>query len=190
MQTTDSLRVAIIIGSTREQRFGPTVAGWFHDHALKHGGLDLDLIDLAETGLPDVLGRPDDAVDALAPRLAQADAFVFVTPEYNRGYPAALKTAIDSYVDEWKAKPVAIVSYGGVSGGLRGAEQLRQVMGELHAVTIRDAVSFHSCWNKFDDDGLPLDIAGASAAATALLNQLTWWARALRAARTAQPYPF
>ncbi|WP_327149637.1 NADPH-dependent FMN reductase [Nocardia sp. NBC_01329] len=190
MHTTDSLRVAVIIGSTRAQRFGPTVAEWFHDHALEHGGLDLDLIDLVETGLSEVLGDPDDAVEALAPRLAQADAFVIVSPEYNRGYPASLKTAIDSYVDEWKAKPVGIVSYGGVSGGLRAAEQLRQVLGELHAVTIRDTVSFHSCWNKFDDSGRPLDVAGASAAATTLLNQLTWWARALRTARTAQPYPF
>ncbi|MFF2087903.1 NADPH-dependent FMN reductase [Nocardia sp. NPDC058176] len=186
---TDSLRVAIIIGSTRAQRFGPTVADWFHKHAAAHGGLDLDLIDLAHAGLSDVLADdPDPAVLALAPRLAQADAYVVVTPEYNHGYPAPLKTAIDSYVDEWKAKPVAIVSYGGVSGGLRAAEQLRQVFGELHAVTIRDTVSFHNCWNKFDDAGQPLDLAGAGAAATALLNQLTWWAHALREARAARPY--
>ncbi|MEV0251041.1 NAD(P)H-dependent oxidoreductase [Nocardia sp. NPDC050712] len=189
MQATDPLRIAIIIGSTRAQRFGPTVADWFHDHARGHGGLDLDLIDLAETALPDVLDHPGPAVQALAPRLARADAFVIVSPEYNRGYPAPLKTAIDSYVEEWKAKPVAFVCYGGVSGGLRAAEQLRQVFAELHAITIRDTVSFHSCWSKFDDNGRPLDSAGAGAAATALLNQLTWWARALHEARGAHPYP-
>lgn len=185
----DLLRVAIIIGSTRAQRFGPTVADWFHGHARAHGGLDLDLIDLAETGLPDDLDESALAVKTLAPRLAAADAFVIVSPEYNRGYPAPLKTCIDSYVDEWKAKPVAIVSYGGISGGLRAAEQLRQVFGELHAVTIRDTVSFHSCWSKFDDAGRPLDSAGAGAAATALLNQLTWWGRALHDARATRPYP-
>lgn len=190
MQATDPLRVAIIIGSTRAQRFGPTVAHWFHAHATEHGGLDLDLIDLARTGLSDVLDEPDAAVRALAPRLARADAFVIVSPEYNRGYPAPLKTAIDSFVEEWKAKPVAFVCYGGVSGGLRAAEQLRQVFGELHAIAIRDTVSFHSCWNKFDDTGRPIDLAGASAAATALLNQLTWWARALHDAREARTYPF
>lgn len=191
MQATDAVHVAIIIGSTRGQRFGPTVATWFHEHAKAHGGLDLDLIDLADAGLSDVLDGPgsDAAVAALSPRLARADAFVIVSPEYNRGYPAPLKTAIDSYVEEWKAKPVAIVSYGGVSGGLRAAEQLRQVFGELHAVTIRDTVSFHSCWNKFDDTGRPLDLVGANAAATALLNQLTWWARALHDARETRPYP-
>ncbi|RBO95992.1 NADPH-dependent FMN reductase [Nocardia puris] len=189
MHATDAVHVAIIIGSTRAHRFGPTVATWFHEHAAAHGGLDLDLIDLADAGLSDVLDESDAAVAALAPRLARADAFVIVSPEYNRGYPAPLKNAIDSYVEEWKAKPVAIVSYGGVSGGLRAAEQLRQVFGELHAVTIRDTVSFHSCWNKFDDSGKPLDLAGAGAAATALLNQLTWWARALHDARVARPYP-
>ncbi|WP_306360850.1 NADPH-dependent FMN reductase [Nocardia sp. CC227C] len=188
MQATDPLRVAIIIGSTRAQRFGPTVATWFHGHARAHGGLDLDLIDLAEAGLSDVLDETGAAVDALAPRLAEADAFVIVSPEYNRGYPAPLKTAIDSYVDEWKAKPVAFVSYGGVSGGLRAVEQLRQVFGELHAITIRNTVSFHSCWNRFDDAGRPLDAAGAEAAATALLHQLTWWARALHDARAIRPY--
>ncbi|MEU8898210.1 NAD(P)H-dependent oxidoreductase [Nocardia sp. NPDC048505] len=189
MQQAAPLRVAIIIGSTRVQRFGPTVAGWFHAHAIEHGGLEVDLIDLAEAGLPDVLERPSEAVTALAVRLARADAFVIVSPEYNRGYPASLKNAIDSYVEEWKAKPIAFVCYGGVSGGLRAAEQLRQVFGELHAVAIRDSVSFHSCWTKFDDTGKPLDLAGAGAAATALLNQLTWWARALRDARAVRPYP-
>ncbi|WP_416566327.1 NADPH-dependent FMN reductase [Nocardia testacea] len=190
MRATETLRVAIIIGSTRAQRFGPTVAEWFHRHALEHGGLDLDLIDLAEMSLPDILADPDAAVTALGSRLARADAFVIVSPEYNRGYPASLKNAIDWFVDEWKAKPVAIVSYGGISGGLRGAEQLRLVFGELHAVPIRETVSFHSCWNKFNDTGQPLDLAGTGAAATALLDQLTWWAHALRTARSGLPYPF
>lgn len=100
MPASDLMRVAIIIGSTRTERFGPTVARWFHGHAVGHGGLDLDLIDLAETPLPADLDRPDETVAALSKRLARADAFVIVSPEYNRGYPAALKTAIDSYVDE------------------------------------------------------------------------------------------
>lgn len=116
---------------------------------------------------------------ALGERLARADAFVIVTPEYNHGYHASLENAIDWFVDEWKAKPVAIVSYGGISGGLRGAEQLCPVFVELHAVPIRETVSFHSCWNKFDDDGQPLDLVGTGAAVKALLAQLTWWAHAL-----------
>ncbi|MGK5552558.1 NADPH-dependent FMN reductase [Actinomadura kijaniata] len=183
------IRVAIIIGSTRRGRFGPTVADWFTRVARAHGGLEVDVVDLAEAGLPEVLDDTGDAaVRALASRLADADAFVVVTPEYNRGYPAPLKTAIDWFVDEWKAKPVAFVSYGGVSGGLRAVEQLRQVFTELHATTVRDTVSFHTCWNRFDDAGEPVDRAGTEAAAKSLLDQLVWWGRALRDARTARPY--
>ncbi|MEU5876101.1 NAD(P)H-dependent oxidoreductase [Spirillospora sp. NPDC047279] len=194
MPDTRQVRTAIIIGSTRDGRFGPTVAGWFTAHATRHAGagLDLDVVDLAETALPDRLGAIDGpappAVRALAPRLAAADAFVVVTPEYNHSYPAPLKTAIDWYVDEWKAKPVGFVSYGGASGGLRAVEHLRPVFAELQAVTIRETVSFHSCRDRFDDRGRPVDGAGCSAAADGLLDQLTWWARALRAARAQSPH--
>ncbi|KAB2348419.1 NADPH-dependent FMN reductase [Actinomadura rudentiformis] len=188
MSETRPLRTAIIIGSTREGRFALTVADWFAGLAARRAELELDVIDLAETRLPDTLGEIDGtepaAVRALAPRLAAADAFVVVTPEYNHSFPAPLKTAIDWYVDEWRAKPVGFVSYGGTSGGLRAVEQLRQVFAELQAVTIRETVSFHSVWNRFDEGGQPIDAAGAAAAADGLLDQLTWWARALRTART------
>lgn len=191
MSTTAPLNLAIIIASTRAERFGPTVAAWFRDRAAEYGDLHIDLIDLAETPLPQTLDRKHGdppEVSALATRLARADAFVIVTPEYNRGYPAPLKTAIDWYVNEWQAKPIGFVGYGGMSGGLRAIEQLRQVFTELHATTVRDTVSFHSCWTKFDDAGVPLDATGAAAAAKALLDQLAWWARALRDARAIRPY--
>ena len=87
--------------------------------------------------------RPE-PVAALAPRLAGADAFVIVTPEYNHSFPAVLKNAIDWYHGEWSRKPVAFVSYGGVSGGLRAVQQLRHVFIELSAVPIRDTISFTS----------------------------------------------
>jgi NAD(P)H-dependent FMN reductase len=192
--TSSPTRTAIIIGSTREGRFGHTVADWFTDHATRYvdGRTPApDLIDLAETQLPQTLGEIGGPlpppVRALAPRLAAADAFVVVTPEYNHSFPAPLKTAIDWYVDEWKAKPVGFVSYGGTGGGLRAVEQLRLVFAELQAVTIRETVSFHSCWDRFDDSGSPVDSAGYAAAADGLLAQLAWWARALRAARTELP---
>ncbi|QFG22563.1 NADPH-dependent FMN reductase [Actinomadura sp. WMMB 499] len=192
MTVTGPLNVAIIVGSTREGRFGPTVAAWFTKEAGRRPALALDVVDLAETTLPDVLAAdhayPPEPVRELGERLARADAFVIVTPEYNRSFPASLKTAIDWYVDEWEAKPVGFVSYGGVSGGLRAVEQLRQVFAELHVVTVRNTVSFHSCWDRFDDDGHPIDAAGCGAAAESLLDQLTWWARTLRDARAERPY--
>jgi NAD(P)H-dependent FMN reductase len=186
------LRVAMIIGSTRKGRFGPIVANWFAEQAAQRADMILDVIDLRAAGLPGtLLDEGDDLpepVRALAPRLAAADAFVVVTPEYNHSFPASLKTAIDWYVDEWRAKPVGFVCYGGVSGGLRAVEQLRLVFAELHAVTIRDTVSFPTCRERFDDTGRPVDAAGGDAAAKGLLDQLAWWAHALRAARAARPY--
>jgi NAD(P)H-dependent FMN reductase len=189
----DPLKIAVVIGSTREGRFGPVVASWFVGEARRQTNLevdlDVDVIDLAELMLPaDYPRQPTPAVAAWTARLDAADAFVVVTPEYNHAYPAALKQAIDLARREWQAKPVAFVSYGGLSGGLRAVEQLRQVFAELHAVTIRDTVSFHMAHSAFDADGRPIDATGPSAAAKQLLDQLSWWARALRDARAIRPY--
>ena len=111
-----------------------------------------------------------------------------VTPEYNHSFPASLKAAIDLVGPEWRATPVALVSYGGMSGGLRASEHLRQVFAELHATTVRDTVSFHGGWACFDEHGEPHDRTGTDAAATVLLDQLTWWGLALREARDRRPY--
>ncbi len=187
--TEDRLRVAIIVGSIREGRFGPTAATWIATQARQRDDIDVDVIDLAEARLPEVLadGAPPAVVD-LAPRLAAADAFVVVTPEYNHSFPASLKNAIDWYFDEWKAKPVAFVSYGGMSGGLRAVEQLRLVLAEVHATTVRDTVSFHNYPDQFDADGQPVDPEGPNVAAKGMLDQLTWWAHALRNHRAEHPY--
>ncbi|GII80944.1 FMN reductase [Sphaerisporangium rufum] len=191
---TERLRVAVIIGSTRSGRFGATVAGWLTARARRRGDLDVDLVDLADARLPDTLGDHDEprppAVRALAPRLAAADAFAVVTPEYNRSFPAPLKTAIDWYYEEWHAKPVTFVAYGRESGGLHAIEQLRQVFTEVHAVAIHGAVSLPCYWNLFTaDGGWPKPGADCHAALASALDQLTWWARALRDARATRPYP-
>ena len=183
------LRLAVIVGSTREARFGSTVARWFTTQAEARAEFGIDVIDLADPHLPAVLtSGPDVVVDSFRERLDRADAFVVVTPEYNHGYPAPLKQAIDLAHREWQAKPVAFVSYGGISGGLRAVEQLRQVFAELHAVTIRDCVSFHNAWPLFDADGWLREETGADVAAKTMLDRLAWWARALRAAREDEPY--
>ena len=187
------LRLAVIVGSTRNGRFGPTVAGWFAGRAAKRGDFDLDLIDLATANLPPTLTDGDEPTPAevavLAPRLAAADAFVVVTPEYNNSFPAPLKTALDWYYEEWHAKPVAIVSYGRESGGLYAAAQLRQIFTELHAVTIHHTVTLPCYWQRFAADGSwPRPGAGYDASVKTTLDQLAWWAQALREARTKHPY--
>ncbi|GGO46551.1 FMN reductase [Streptomyces daqingensis] len=198
MENTTPLRLAVIVASVRANRFGPTVSGWFADEAEKHGGYDVDLVDLAETGHGLPLAMPGSGAElppevervrgGLAARLAAADAFVIVTPEYNHSFPAALKNVIDWFHGEWHAKPVGFVSYGGMAGGQRAVEQLRQVFPELHAVTVRETLSFHTAWERFAEDGRPHDLEGSSAAAKGMLRQLEWWGRALREARTRTPY--
>ncbi|MGW7194784.1 NADPH-dependent FMN reductase [Streptomyces chryseus] len=190
---TAPLRLAVIVASNREGRFAPVVTDWFLARAAEYDALDVDVVDVARVDLPTALSfSPSDDVKAVlaevSPRLAAADAFVVVTPEYNHSFPAALKNLIDWHGSEWHAKPVGFVSYGGMSGGLRAVEQLRQVFAEMHATTIRETVSFHGAWSHFDVDGRHKDPSGAETAAKALLNQLTWWARALRDARSVRPY--
>jgi NAD(P)H-dependent FMN reductase len=113
---------------------------------------------------------------------------VVVTPEYNHSFPASLKNLIDWHYTQWRAKPVGFVSYGGVAGGLRAVEHLRTVFAELHAVTTRDVVSFHTAWEQFDDSGKPVDPVGPATAAKTMLDQLAWWGLALRQARAERPY--
>ncbi|BDI30699.1 FMN reductase [Capsulimonas corticalis] len=183
---TAKLNVALIYGSTREGRFCDTIADWIAGEILSQDGFALDLVDPAQLDLPHRHeARQSPELSALKERLAAADAFVVVTPEYNHGYPAALKFLIDSVYEEWRGKPVAFVSYGGVSGGLRAVEQLRPVFAELHAMTIRDSVSFANPWEQFGPGGKLLQPERAAKTAALMLEQLQWWAAALREARDA-----
>jgi NAD(P)H-dependent FMN reductase len=196
--STEVLQLAVILGSVRQGRFGPVLARWFVDEAQQHGQFNVDLIDLAETPLPLVLPpeppaiatrdtRPAGMAD-LTQKLQAADAFVMVTPEYNHSFPASIKSLIDWHFTEWRAKPVGFVSYGGIGGGLRAVEQLRLVFAEMHGVTVRDTVSFHSYWELFNADGRLRNPEGPQGAAKVLLDQLAWWGTVLHDARLNNPY--
>lgn len=183
------VRLAVLVGSTRPGRFADVVVRFLLDQLAGRADLVVDVVDLAEVDLPARLpAGPDPTVDAYAERIGRAEAFVVVTPEYNHAYPASLKQAIDLVHAEWRAKPVGFVAYGGVSGGLRAVEQLRLVFAELHAVGVRDTVSLHGAHGLFDEAGRMTDPAGAEAATKVLLDQLRWWALALREARRVRPY--
>ncbi len=191
----ERVNLAVVIGSVRSGRFGPTVARWFADQAARREDLTVELVDLVDYPLPLEKATPGDPPDeetarlrrALAERLGRADAFVVVTPEYNNTIPAALKNAIDWIFDEWAAKPVGFVSYGGMSGGLWAVSHLRHVFTELHAVPLRDSLIFHQAWTRFDG-GAPRDAEESEVAAKAMLSRLVWWAEALRTARALRPY--
>jgi NAD(P)H-dependent FMN reductase len=171
----------VIIGSTREGRVGGGIGQWIADHAARRNGFAVTLVDLADYDLPARYPQsPTPQMESFASRIGEADAFVVVTPEYNRSFPASLKQAIDCAYDEWQAKPVGFVSYGCGSDGRYAVEHLRTVFTELHAVTMRNGVAF--------DLFAGTDLEARAAAADTMLDQLRWWGRALCDARTAQPY--
>lgn len=190
---TAPLAIAVLLGSSREGRFLDHVAAWLRAAVGSDPRFALDVLDPRELGLPEAFPAGDTpALRAYAARIGRADGFILVTPEYNHSYPAALKTLIDSARDEWRRKPAAFVSYGGIAGGLRAVEHLRHVLAELQTVGLRDGVSFHSPWSHVGEDGDWRVPAQTGRALAAMLDGLDWWGRALRSARaagTADPAP-
>ncbi len=176
--------IGIIVGSVRRPRLGRVVANWLLTRTVPRTDLVTDLIDLAEVDLPLDGVQPGGVSDSpLSPRLHAVDGFIVVTPEYNHSFPAALKNAIDWHMSEWARKPVAFVSYGAGSGGIRAVEQLRLVFAELSAATTRTSVVMTAPWDRLGDNGALVSDAGLDAAGDATLDELVWWSRALRTAR-------
>ena len=138
----------IIISSTRPGRVGLPVGTWVAEAALRHGDFTVEVADLAEIDLPMFneprhprLGQYDfDHTRRWSETIGHSDAFVFVMPEYNYGYPASLKNALDYLSTEWAYKPVVLVSYGGVSGGLRAATGLQPVLTGLRLLPVAGAL--------------------------------------------------
>ncbi|MFC4011976.1 NADPH-dependent FMN reductase [Nonomuraea purpurea] len=188
MASGSPLRVAVIIGSTRVGRMCDTVGGWFAERARRRDDLAIELLDLAGYDFPGCY--PQEATPSMcefAVAIGRAEAFVVVTPEYNRSFPASLKQAIDFAYDEWQAKPVGFVAYGSGSTGFYAVEHLRTVFGALHAVTMPDWVGIDLLGADVDE-GRPRDADDRLRAVAALLDQLTWWGRVLRDGRREHPY--
>ncbi|WP_454852316.1 NADPH-dependent FMN reductase [Rhizobium binxianense] len=182
------VRLAIIYGSTRQGRICDRVVRWLVRELARYPQFEADLIDPLDFALPVTQETDHSEVARLGARLAMADAFIIVTPEYNHSFTAPLKFLIDLFSDPWQGKPISFVSYGGISGGLRAVEQLRLVFAELHAVTIRDSVSFSAPWSRFDEDGNLDRPDDALRLLSRMMARLEWWAHALRTARTDRPY--
>jgi NAD(P)H-dependent FMN reductase len=186
-------RLLIVIASTRPGRVGLPVARWFEEHAIAHAGFAVSVADLAEIDLP-FLDEPShprlqqytkqhtrDWSDTVSP----SDAFVFVMPEYNHGFNAPLKNAIDFLHDEWRYKPVGLVSYGGQGAGTRAAQMIKPVVATLRMSPIGEAVSIPFVRQFVGDDGRfqPNEVLAQSA--TALLDELVRLEGALRPLRSA-----
>ena len=185
-----TLRLNIVIASTRPGRVGATVGKWFHDVARKHGSFEAHLVDLADFKLP-VYDEPRhprlqeyerEHTRRWAESVGSADAFVLVTPEYNHGPTPALLNALDFVYTEWNYKPAAFVSYGGISGGMRAVQVTKLTLTTLKMVPILEAVTIPTVAEHLEDGNfVPTEIHVQSA--DALLNELQRWAEALKPMR-------
>jgi len=190
-------RLSIIVGSTRPGRAGLPIADWFADRARGHGGFEIDVVDLAELNLP-MLDEPNHPrlrqythqhTKDWSARIAGSDAFVIVTPEYNHGYSAPVKNAIDYLHHEWHYKPVGFVSYGGVAAGTRAMQQLKQVVTALRMLPLTDAVNIPFHTQFLDDDGRVQANEVMEQAADVMLDELVRVAETLRPLREAVEQP-
>ncbi|HUC26269.1 MAG TPA: NAD(P)H-dependent oxidoreductase [Streptosporangiaceae bacterium] len=182
--TTPTLQ--IIIASTRPGRVGPSVAAWFRDRAIKTGSFEVELIDLAEVNLP-MFDEPKHPrfgeyvhqhTKDWSATIRRGDAYVFVIPEYNYGFNAAIKNAIDYLNKEWQYKPLGFVSYGGVAAGTRAVQMLKQVVTAVKMVPMADAVHIPFVQQFLDSERVLQPNQIMEDAATALLAELARWTSA------------
>ncbi len=186
-----ALKLNVIIGSTRPGRVGPTVAEWVDRFAREHSQFDVELVDLAafnlpllnESAHPRLQKYEHEATKRWAASVASADAYVFVTPEYDFFAPASLVNAVQCVLLEWDYKPAGIVSYGGISGGLRSAQELRQLLGNVNVHAIKQSVPVPFFNNFIDDDGVFVPNEPMAEGARLMLTELHKWAVALKTMR-------
>jgi NAD(P)H-dependent FMN reductase len=189
-----ALKLNIVIGSTRPGRVGPVVAEWVKEAAREHGQFDVELVDLADFGLPllDEAAHPkmqqyaNEPTKRWSESVASADAFVFVTPEYDYFAPATLVNAVQTLMQEWFYKAAGVVSYGGISGGLRSAQVLRQLLGNVNVHALPQVVPVPMFPQFIGDDGVFRPNEAMKDGAKAMLDELLKWASALKTLRPAE----
>jgi len=185
-----TLKIGIIVGTTRPGRHADSVAKWVYERASKRTNAEFHVVDIADfhlplldEAMPPSMGKySHEHTKVWAAKIASFDGFIFVTPEYNHGIPGSLKNAIDFVYSEWNNKAAGIVSYGS-AGGVRAAEQLRQVLGELQVADVRSSV-FFSLFDDFEHflTFKPRPVTEASL--ETMLDQLIAWSGALKPLRT------
>jgi NAD(P)H-dependent FMN reductase len=195
------LKIKIIVGSTRQGRFSEKPAQWIHEETKKLEGVDVELLDLRDYPMP-FFESPmspsmtkgqyeNEVVKKWAAKIKEGDAFIIVTPEYNHGYPAVLKNAMDVIYPEWNRKPVGFVAYGSAMGA-RSVEQLRQVAVELQMAPIRNAIHippdiFSAARTSEEQQGFEIfekmRKSSARDPVERFFDDLLWWARALKYGR-------
>ncbi len=186
-----ALKLNVITVSTRPGRVGPSVAKWFSDFAAAHGKFDVRPVDLAEFALP-VYDEPNHPVmqkyqhehtKKWAASVAEADAYVFVTPEYNFNPPPAFYNALNYVFKEWNYKPAGFVSYGGASGGLRATQMAKQLVTTLKMMPMYEGVMVPMVAQLLDENKAFKSNELIDKSATAMLDELLKWATAMKPMR-------
>ncbi len=181
----------VVVGSVRPGRVGLPVGRWFHRHAQRHGAFDVRLIDLAEVALP-VNEEPKhprlrqyrhEHTKRWSALVEQADAFVFVSPEYNHSFSAPLKNALDYLNQEWRDKPAGLLTYGGASAGTRALVALRPVLAALGMPSVPTAVTVPFVAQFMTQEGEFEPNEATVKGADSMLTELTRWTEAMRLVR-------
>jgi NAD(P)H-dependent FMN reductase len=191
MNTTDAARtkpkLCVITVSTRPSRAGVPLSTWIFERAVSHGVFEVELVDLKTENLPmfDEPRHPrlrqyeHEHTKRWSAKIEAADAFVFVTPEYNHGTPPSLINALTYLAQEWAHKPVGFVSYGGPAGGTRAVQMVKPMMAALKMVALLESVMAPLFTRSIDDKGVFNPSELQSAGATAMLDALGKWVSAL-----------
>jgi NAD(P)H-dependent FMN reductase len=185
------LNIHVILGSVREGRMALPVGNWVMEQAAAHEALNCELIDLLDWNLPFIPypkppaagGYTDPLQIRWAEKIAAADGYILIAPEYNHSASAVLKNALDTVFAEWNRKPVSYVGYGG-AGGARSVEQLRMTSISLEMAPLNNAVHLIRPGAKREGDRFNGDSYDQKALGQ-LFDELSWWGRALKAARGA-----
>jgi NAD(P)H-dependent FMN reductase len=181
-------KLKIIIGSTRPGRKGPAIARWIAGVAGQYKDFDIEILDLAEINLP-LLDEPNHPrlknyvhqhTKDWSRMIEDGDAFIFVTPEYNYSYGAALKNAIDYLHQEWQYKPAAFVSYGGLAGGTRAVQALKLVISSLKMTAVNESVNINFFMKYFNKDDVFSGEEMHNTAAKLMLDELLKWTIVLK----------
>lgn len=173
-------KLIVLVASTRPGRVGSTIGKWFAEYATEHGGFDVELVELADQNLP-IFDEPQhpaaqqyehEHTKAWSKKVAEADAFVFVTPEYNFSTPASLLNALTYLVKEWAYKAAGFVSYGGVSGGMRSVQMTKQVLTTFKMFPLYEAVVLPNVFGFLNDEGQFVAQEIHETSAKAMLDEL------------------
>jgi len=193
------LKLQVIVGSTRPTRASDSVVPWVVDRATDHGAFEVEELDLRDWPMPffqEHMGTIGDFTDptfsdpvikAWNAKIAEGDAYLVVTPEYNHSIPGVLKNALDNIfiTHALRNKPITAVSYsGGTAAGVRAIEHLALIAIECEMAPIRSTVIIPDVASAFDENGDPNDI-NADVAMRVALDDLAWWGEALATARQA-----